>query len=108
MAAVASKRGIELTSLSRPLRPDDLVRFEYILAMDFSNKAAIEVAADHWANEGLPVPKDYRDKVRIAQLTPTSRYIPTMPLHTPTSVMGESTSHSLNGTIQTTTVPCEA
>ena len=63
MAAAAAKRGIELTSLSRPLRPDDLVRYEYILAMDFENKAAIELAADHWAGEGLPVPKTYREKV---------------------------------------------
>ena len=67
MAAAAAKRGIELTSLSRPLRPDDFVRFEYILAMDFDNKAAIELATDHWAEEGFPVPSGYRDK---ASLTP--------------------------------------
>ena len=67
MAAAAAKRGIELTSLSRPLRPDDLVRFEYILAMDFENKAAIELATDHWAGDGFPIPSAYRDK---ANLTP--------------------------------------
>ena len=65
MAAAAAKRGIDLTSLSRPLRPDDLVRFEYILAMDFDNKAAIELATDHWADEGFPIPSGYRDKVRF-------------------------------------------
>ena len=63
MADAASKRGIELTSLSRPLRPEDLVRFDYILAMDFENKAAIELAVDHWAGEGFDIPKEYRDKV---------------------------------------------
>ncbi len=68
MAAAAAKRGIDLTSLSRPLRPDDLVRFEYILAMDFDNKAAIELATDHWKEEGLPIPNGYRDKVGLVRI----------------------------------------
>ena len=63
MAAAAAKRGVELTSLSRPLRPDDLVRFDHILAMDFENKAAIELATDHWLGKGFPIPQDYREKV---------------------------------------------
>ena len=63
MTAAAAKRGMKLTSLSRPLRPDDLVRFDYILAMDFENKAAVELATDHWAGEGYPIPPKYRDKV---------------------------------------------
>lgn len=67
MSEAAAKRGIELTSLSRPLRPDDLVRFDYILAMDFDNKAAIELATDHWAGEGYPIPNGYRDKVSHGQ-----------------------------------------
>jgi protein-tyrosine-phosphatase len=65
MTAAAAKRGVDLTSLSRPLRPEDLQRFDYILAMDYANKAAIEEATDFWAGQGENIPKTYRDKVRL-------------------------------------------
>ena len=34
---------MELTSRSRPLTPEDLSRFDYVIGMDASNMAAIQV-----------------------------------------------------------------
>lgn len=53
MTAAASVRGIRLTSQSRPLKPEDLVEFDYIIGMDESNIAAIQRAAVHWKQSGL-------------------------------------------------------
>lgn len=71
MRAAATKRGINITSTSRPLKPADLTRFDYVIGMDYENAAAIQVAADYWAGQGQPVPKSYRDKVlsRFLQCT---------------------------------------
>lgn len=63
MMEVAQKRNIDITSVSRPLKPEDLTSFDVILGMDFQNMADIQVAADYWAEQGQPVPRDYRDKV---------------------------------------------
>lgn len=38
MRAAAKKRGIEITSISRPIRPSDFKDFDLILAMDEQNK----------------------------------------------------------------------
>lgn len=38
MRAAAKKRGIEITSNSRPIRPSDFSEFDLILAMDKQNK----------------------------------------------------------------------
>lgn len=65
MTAAASKRGIKLTSHSRPLRPQDFRRFDYILAMDFANKAAIEEATNYWAGQNEPIPKNFLDQVSL-------------------------------------------
>ncbi len=65
MIASASKRNVHLTSRSRPLTPEDLQNFDYILGMDYENIAAIQVAADYWASKGKNVPKDYRSKVGL-------------------------------------------
>ena len=43
MRQAATGRGMELTSRSRPLTPADLSDFEYIIGMDASNLAAIQV-----------------------------------------------------------------
>mmetsp|Transcript_9346 Transcript_9346/g.23988 ORF Transcript_9346/g.23988 Transcript_9346/m.23988 type:complete len:110 (+) Transcript_9346:228-557(+) len=48
MKTSASSRGISIASTSRPLKPDDLKRFQYIVAMDGSNKRAIETAVEYW------------------------------------------------------------
>lgn len=62
MRGHASRRGVELTSRSRPLTPRDLREFDLIVGMDAQNIAAIQRAADHWAAK-QDVPQDYRDKV---------------------------------------------
>ena len=43
MTAAASKRGVILTSKSRPLRPEDLSTFDYIIGMDPKNLDAMRV-----------------------------------------------------------------
>ena len=40
--------GIAIDCVSRPLRPEDFDRFQYIMAMDRSNKEAILNAANVW------------------------------------------------------------
>ena len=43
MTAAARKRGVILTSQSRPLRPADLERFDFIVGMDPKNLTAMRV-----------------------------------------------------------------
>jgi protein-tyrosine phosphatase len=43
MTAAAIKRGVRLTSRSRPLRPEDFRRFQYVVGMDANNIRAILV-----------------------------------------------------------------
>lgn len=45
MTAAAVKRGVRLTSRSRPLKPEDFKRFKYIIGMDPNNIRAILVRA---------------------------------------------------------------
>lgn len=53
---VAVKRGVRLTSRSRPLTPADLNRFDYIIGMDPTNIRAILRAAGHWAEHDKQLP----------------------------------------------------
>lgn len=41
MRAASKRRGIEITSISRPIRPSDFKEFDLILAMDKQNKGVI-------------------------------------------------------------------
>lgn len=52
MGLVASQRGYQLTSRSRPLRPSDMTRFDLILGMDNSNIQAIDTAFRYWQQTG--------------------------------------------------------
>jgi protein-tyrosine phosphatase len=52
MRSAASKRGIAVTSRSRPLTPRDFEEFDVIVAMDAANKAAIARAKEHWISKG--------------------------------------------------------
>ena len=52
MRSAASKRGIAVTSRSRPLTPRDLEEFDVIVAMDSANRAAISRAKEHWVSRG--------------------------------------------------------
>ena len=52
MRSAASKRGIAVTSRSRPLSPRDLEEFDVVVAMDSANRAAIARAREHWISKG--------------------------------------------------------
>ena len=49
----AYKRGIDLTSISRGLRPSDLDEFDYIIAMDRSNLSGIRSLAKEHHHEKI-------------------------------------------------------
>ncbi|KAJ8568458.1 hypothetical protein K7X08_027991 [Anisodus acutangulus] len=64
MRAAAKKRGIAITSISRPIRPSDFKDFDLILAMDEQNKADILGALERWIHRE-PLPADAAEKVRL-------------------------------------------
>eukprot|EP00208_Stichococcus_sp_RCC1054_P005704 CAMPEP_0206140094 /NCGR_PEP_ID=MMETSP1473-20131121/8308_1 /ASSEMBLY_ACC=CAM_ASM_001109 /TAXON_ID=1461547 /ORGANISM="Stichococcus sp, Strain RCC1054" /LENGTH=199 /DNA_ID=CAMNT_0053534107 /DNA_START=283 /DNA_END=882 /DNA_ORIENTATION=+ len=51
MRAAAQRRDMYLTSISRPLTPDDLNKFDYIIGMDDMNLEAIRRAAGYWGGK---------------------------------------------------------
>ncbi|OAY51437.1 putative low molecular weight protein-tyrosine-phosphatase slr0328 isoform X2 [Manihot esculenta] len=64
MRAVSKRRGVEITSLSRPLRPSDFRDFDIILAMDKQNREDIMEAFNRWRfRETLP--DDAHKKVKL-------------------------------------------
>ncbi|XP_024982359.1 uncharacterized protein LOC112518836 [Cynara cardunculus var. scolymus] len=64
MRAASKKRGIEITSISRPIRPSDFKEFDLILAMDKQNKEDILAALERWGfREALPA--DAYKKVKL-------------------------------------------
>lgn len=64
MRAAAKRRGIGITSISRPIRPSDFKDFDLILAMDEKNKADILGALERWIHRE-PLPADVAEKVRL-------------------------------------------
>ncbi|KAL3828547.1 hypothetical protein ACJIZ3_017349 [Penstemon smallii] len=64
MRAASKRRGIEITSISRPIRPSDFRDFDLILAMDRQNREDILKAFERWRHrETLPIDAD--KKVRL-------------------------------------------
>ncbi|XP_052174027.1 uncharacterized protein LOC127789233 isoform X1 [Diospyros lotus] len=64
MRAAAKRRGIQITSISRPIRPSDFRDFDLILAMDKQNRDDILRALERWkVRENLPA--DAHKKVRL-------------------------------------------
>ncbi|CAI0544233.1 unnamed protein product [Linum tenue] len=64
MRAASKKRGVEITSISRPIRPSDFVEFDLILAMDRQNREDILEAFGRWKfRETLP--EDAHKKVKL-------------------------------------------
>lgn len=64
MRAASKRRGIEITSLSRPIRPSDFRDFDIILAMDRQNREDILEAFNRWKfRETLPA--DAHKKVKL-------------------------------------------
>ncbi|KAL3518500.1 hypothetical protein ACH5RR_021089 [Cinchona calisaya] len=64
MRAASKRRGIEITSISRPIRPSDFVDFDLILAMDRQNRADILSTFERWRHRE-PLPAEAAKKVRL-------------------------------------------
>ncbi|XP_057840099.1 uncharacterized protein LOC131049994 isoform X2 [Cryptomeria japonica] len=64
MRNAAKKRGIEITSISRPISPSDFKEFDLILAMDNQNKADILRAYEEWKVK-YSLPNDAHKKVKL-------------------------------------------
>ncbi|PON47502.1 Protein-tyrosine phosphatase, low molecular weight [Trema orientale] len=64
MRAASKRRGIEITSISRPIRPSDFRDFDLILAMDKQNREDILEAFNRWKFRE-PLPEDAYKKVKL-------------------------------------------
>eukprot|EP01018_Ginkgo_biloba_P004183 Gb_29395 [translate_table: standard] len=64
MKAAAKKRGINITSISRPISPLDFKEFDLILAMDKQNRDDILESYEKWKVENS-LPADARNKVKL-------------------------------------------
>lgn len=64
MRAASKRRGIQITSISRPIKPSDFVEFDLILAMDKQNKEDILEAFSRWKFRD-PLPEDAHKKVKL-------------------------------------------
>ncbi|EOY33511.1 Low molecular weight protein-tyrosine-phosphatase slr0328 [Theobroma cacao] len=64
MRAASKRRGIEITSISRPIRPSDFRDFDLILAMDKQNREDILEAFNRWKFRDT-LPADAHKKVRL-------------------------------------------
>ncbi|XP_039066412.1 putative low molecular weight protein-tyrosine-phosphatase slr0328 isoform X3 [Hibiscus syriacus] len=64
MRAASKRRGIEITSISRPIRASDFSDFDLILAMDKQNREDILKAFNKWKSRDK-LPADAYKKVRL-------------------------------------------
>ncbi|KAG2329970.1 hypothetical protein Bca4012_020510 [Brassica carinata] len=64
MRSAAKRRGVEITSLSRPIKASDFSEFDLILAMDEQNKEDILKAYNVWKARGN-FPPDADKKVKL-------------------------------------------
>ncbi|OIW05855.1 hypothetical protein TanjilG_23641 [Lupinus angustifolius] len=64
MRAASKRRGIKITSISRPIRPSDFVDFDLILAMDKQNREDILEAFNRWKSSQT-LPEDGHKKVKL-------------------------------------------
>lgn len=64
MRSASKRRGIQITSISRPIKPSDFVEFDLILAMDKQNKEDILEAFSRWKFRD-PLPEDAHKKVKL-------------------------------------------
>ncbi|KAJ8466248.1 hypothetical protein OPV22_028800 [Ensete ventricosum] len=62
--AAARRRGIDVTSISRPIKPSDFRDFDLILAMDMRNREDILSAYRRWRSKE-PLPEDASEKVKL-------------------------------------------
>ncbi|XP_059431288.1 uncharacterized protein LOC132164750 [Corylus avellana] len=64
MRAASKRRGVEITSISRPIRPSDFRDFDVILAMDRQNREDILEAFNRWKFRDT-LPADAHKKVKL-------------------------------------------
>ncbi|XP_051142951.1 uncharacterized protein LOC127259585 [Andrographis paniculata] len=64
MRATSRNRGIEITSISRPIRPSDFRDFDLILAMDKQNREDILGSYERWRHKEA-LPADAANKVQL-------------------------------------------
>ncbi|KAK1310329.1 hypothetical protein QJS10_CPA08g01545 [Acorus calamus] len=64
MRSAGRNRGVEITSISRPIRPSDFREFDLILPMDLQNRDDIIAAYERWSFKE-PLPKDAEKKVKL-------------------------------------------
>ncbi|KAL6646361.1 hypothetical protein ACP70R_017969 [Stipagrostis hirtigluma subsp. patula] len=64
MRSASKKRGIDVTSISRPIRPSDFRDFDLILAMDRQNYEDILNAYERWRHKE-PLPDSAPKKVKL-------------------------------------------
>ncbi|KFK33892.1 hypothetical protein AALP_AA5G074300 [Arabis alpina] len=64
MRSAAKRRGVEITSLSRPIKASDFTEFDLILAMDEQNKEDILKAFNVWKGR-VNLPPDADKKVKL-------------------------------------------
>lgn len=64
MRAASKRRGIAITSISRPIQPSDFVNFDLILAMDKQNREDILGAFERWRIKNT-LPPDSHKKVKL-------------------------------------------
>ncbi|KAL1361439.1 hypothetical protein HN51_009818 [Arachis hypogaea] len=64
MREASKKRGIQITSISRPIKPSDFVDFDLILAMDMQNREDILESFNSWRAR-YKLPDDAHKKVKL-------------------------------------------
>uniref|UniRef100_A0A0R0H9Y5 acid phosphatase n=1 Tax=Glycine max TaxID=3847 RepID=A0A0R0H9Y5_SOYBN len=64
MRAASKRRGIQITSISRPIKPSDFVDFDLILAMDKQNREDIFEAFNRWKDRHS-LPDGAHKKVKL-------------------------------------------
>ncbi|KAF5833696.1 hypothetical protein DUNSADRAFT_9929 [Dunaliella salina] len=60
----AKRRGVILTSRSRPLQPLDLNRFDYIIGMEGKNMKEMMKAINYW-RDLYDIPEDYMSRMSL-------------------------------------------
>jgi protein-tyrosine phosphatase len=68
MTTTAAKRGVRLTSRSRPLRPDDITLYDTICCMDEANVRAVRTAVDYWVQTGM-IDARQAETCRVVKMT---------------------------------------
>eukprot|EP00899_Mesostigma_viride_P005362 jgi/Mesvir1/14827/Mv05454-RA.1 len=66
MKVAAATRGVHLTSISRPLKPEDVAKFDVIVGMDDKNIQDMTTAIEYWRKKGHAdtIPADYSKKLK--------------------------------------------